>query len=212
MHLVVGLGNPGPDYARNRHNIGFMAADDIVRRHAFGPWRKRFQGEIAEGQLLGGKVIVLKPATFMNLSGQAVIAALGFYKVPPKRVIVIHDELALPAGKIHCKLGGGHAGHNGIRNIDAHIGPDYHRIRIGIGHPGDRSEVSNHVLHDFAKADRDWLEPTIEAISTALPVLMEKDCAAFLNEINRLRPPPPKPETETKAPKLVPGRGEPTSE
>ena len=209
MHLVVGLGNPGSDYARNRHNVGFMAADDIVRRHAFGPWRKRFHGEISEGQLLGGKVIVLKPGTFMNLSGQAVIAALGFYKVPPKRVIVIHDELALAPGKIHCKFGGGHAGHNGLRSIDAHIGQDYHRIRIGIGHPGERGEVSNHVLHDFAKADRDWLEPTIDAISVALPVLMEKDCAAFLNEINRLRPPPPKP---AKEPKAAAARPEPDSE
>ena len=212
MHLIVGLGNPGSKYQGNRHNIGFMAVDEIVRRHGFSPWRKRFQGETSDGLLGGEKVLLLKPQTYMNESGRSVGEAMRFFDIDPSQVVVLYDELDLESGKVRVKLGGGAAGHNGIRSMIAHCGPHFIRVRMGIGHPGHKELVHGYVLSDFAKADRDWLEPTIEAISTALPVLMEKDCAAFLNEINRLRPPPPKPETETKAPKLVPDRGEPSSE
>ena len=155
MQLWVGLGNPGAQYARNRHNIGFMAVDAIAVAHGFGPWRAKFQGQLAEGRIGGQKLLLLKPETYMNLSGDAVRAALGFYKLTPADLTVFHDELDLPAGKLRLKAGGGHAGHNGLRSIDAHVGPDFQRVRLGIGHPGDKHLVSPHVLGDFAKADAD---------------------------------------------------------
>ena len=138
MWLIVGLGNPGGSYARNRHNIGFMAADEIVRRHCFSPWRSKYQGQIAEGTIAGEKVLVLKPETYMNLSGQSVAAAARFHKIPNGNVIALHDEIDLPPGKVRVKKGGGAAGHNGLKSIDAHLGNDYWRVRLGIGHPGDK--------------------------------------------------------------------------
>ena len=153
MLLLVGLGNPGPKYADNRHNIGFMAVDEIVRRHGFGAWRARFHGLAADGVLDGQKVLALKPTTFMNHSGRAVGEAMRFFKLEPAAVTVIHDEIDLAFGKVRVKRGGGHAGHNGLRDIDAHIGADFWRVRVGIGHPGDKELVHGHVLSDFAKAD-----------------------------------------------------------
>jgi len=193
MLLLVGLGNPGPEYAHNRHNIGFMAVDEIVRRHGFAPWRARFQGLIAEGRLGSEKVLALKPLTYMNRSGAAVGEAMRFYKVSPAETVVFHDELDLAAGKLRMKQGGGHAGHNGLRSIDAHIGSGYRRCRLGIGHPGDKELVLGWVLHDFAKADREWLEPLLAAIGEAGPLLTAGNDAAFASKIALLlQPPKPK--------------------
>lgn len=186
MLLIVGLGNPGSRYAANRHNIGFMAVDEIVRRHCFSPWRQRFQGEIAEGRLNGKKTIALKPRTYMNESGRAVGEAMRFFKLRPEDVIVFHDELDLAPGKLRVKRGGGHAGHNGLRSIIAHIGPDFRRVRIGIGHPGDPARVTGYVLGDFAKSDREWTEPLLEAIGEAAPLLAsgrhDNDFAASIGQ------------------------------
>ncbi len=173
MLLVVGLGNPGPQYACHRHNIGFMALDDIVRRHGFGAWRNRFQGQVAEGSLAGDKALALKPMTFMNESGRAVGDAARFYKLTADRIVVIHDELDLAPGKCRVKQGGGPAGHNGLRSIDRHVGPEYWRVRLGIGHPGDKALVHGYVLHDFASSDEVWLDPLLEAVAEALPLLAE---------------------------------------
>ncbi len=183
MLLLVGLGNPGAEYARNRHNIGFMAVEEIARRHGFGPWRKRFQGQTAEGTVGGEKVIALEPLTFMNLSGQSVAAALQFFKLKPENVVVIHDELDLPPGKIRVKKGGGHGGHNGLRSIDAHLGKEYWRIRLGIGHPGDKDRVSGYVLHDFAKAEQSWLDPLIDAVADAFPLVVKGQPENFMNKV-----------------------------
>ena len=165
MLLVVGLGNPGPDYARNRHNIGFMAADLLVRRHGFGPWRARFQGETAEGLVGGRKVLLLTPAPYLNLSGQSVGAAARFLKIPVDDVLVLHDELDLPPGRVRVKRGGGAGGHNGLKSIDSHLGAAYRRLRLGIGHPGDKDRVAGYVLSDFAKADTQWLDPLLDAVA-----------------------------------------------
>jgi PTH1 family peptidyl-tRNA hydrolase len=183
MRLLVGLGNPGSNYAHNRHNIGFMALDRIVRDHRFGPWRARFQGQICEGEIGGTKVLALKPATFMNLSGQAVGEACRFYKIAPMDVIVLYDELELPPGRLRAKQGGGNAGHNGLKSIDAHIGADYWRVRLGIGRPADKAQVSGYVLQDFAKTDAAWREPFLEAISAALPLLVEGDANRFMTKV-----------------------------
>lgn len=190
MRLVVGLGNPGAGYAKNRHNVGYMAADEFVRRHSFGPWRSKFQGQFAEGVVDGDKVLVLKPETYMNLSGQSVAAAARFHKIALADIAVLHDELDLPPGRIRVKKGGGAGGHNGLKSIDAHLGPDYWRVRIGIGHPGDRDRVTGHVLSDFHKADEPWLGPMLDAIALALPLLFAGGDAKFMNEINRLTAPP----------------------
>ena len=165
MFLVVGLGNPGSGYAANRHNIGFMAVDDLVRRHSFGPWRAKFQGQMAEGTIDGHKVLALKPQTYMNRSGGAVGEAARFFKIEPAHILVLHDELELPPGKLRVKRGGGHAGHNGLRDIDAHIGKDYLRLRLGIGRPHDKALVHNWVLSDFAKADQPWLADFLDAVA-----------------------------------------------
>lgn len=186
MKLLVGLGNPGAKYARNRHNVGFMAVDAIARAHGFGPWRKRFQAETAEGRIAGETCLILKPMTFMNESGRAVGEAMRFYKLAPWDVIVFHDELDLAPGKMRVKGGGSHAGHNGLRSIDAHIGPQFYRVRIGIGHPGSRELVTPYVLHDFSKADRQWLQPLLEAIATAMPELVQENDGRFMTEVNRL--------------------------
>ena len=194
MHLLVGLGNPGSKYQGNRHNIGFMAVDEIVRRHGFSPWRKRFQGEASEGQLAGGKVLVLKPQTFMNESGRAVGAAMSFYNIDPAQVSVLYDELDLEPGKMRVKLGGGAAGHNGIRSMIAHAGPHFQRVRLGIGHPGDKNLVYPHVLSDFAKADKAWLKPLLDAVAEYIPLLVQGEDATFQNKVHlAVNPPPEKP-------------------
>jgi PTH1 family peptidyl-tRNA hydrolase len=193
--LVAGLGNPGPKYAGNRHNIGFMAVDAIIRRHGFGAFRARFHGEIAAGRLAGRDVVALKPATFMNESGRSVAEAARFYKIPLADVFVFHDELDLAAGKVRVKRGGGAAGHNGLRSIDAHLGTDYWRVRLGIGRPGDKRRVLGHVLDDFDAADRQWLDPVLAAVAEQAPLLVAGDAAAFASKVAlALNPPRPKPE------------------
>jgi len=195
MLLVVGLGNPGPGHAQNRHNIGFMAVDEIVRCHDFGAFRARFDGLIAEGKIDGTRVLALKPLTYMNDSGRAVGQAMRYHNLASHDVMVIHDELDLVAGKVKVKTGGGPAGHNGLRSIDAHIGQDYKRVRLGIGHPGDRDRVHGHVLQDFPKADEAWVAKLMEAVAEALPILIKGDDNGFMNKVTVLtRPPrPPKP-------------------
>ncbi|MFN0025379.1 MAG: aminoacyl-tRNA hydrolase [Parvularculaceae bacterium] len=193
MLLLVGLGNPGETYQRHRHNVGFMAVDAIADAHRFGPARRKFQGELREGEIAGAKALTLKPLTFMNDSGQSVGAAMRFYKLAPADVIAFHDELDLGAGKIKAKIGGGLAGHNGLRSIADHIGPDFRRVRIGIGHPGDKARVTGHVLGDFAKADQIWLAPLLEAMAKAAPHLIDGD-ARFAGAVAQiLAPPKPKP-------------------
>ncbi|MDZ7628234.1 MAG: aminoacyl-tRNA hydrolase [Parvularculaceae bacterium] len=182
MLLIVGLGNPGEKYARHRHNVGFMAVDAIADAYRFGPPRKKFQGVIREGEIGTTKALALKPETYMNDSGQSVGAAMRFYKLQPADVVVFHDELDLAEGKIKAKIGGGLAGHNGLRSINDHIGPDFRRVRIGIGHPGDKSRVTGHVLGDFAKADQTWLEPLLDAMAKAAPKLESGD-APFLSAV-----------------------------
>jgi len=200
MRLFVGLGNPGAKYAHNRHNVGFMALDRIASDHGFGLWRGKFQGSVTEGRLGREKVILLKPETFMNLSGQSVGEAMRFYKLAPDDLMVFHDELDLAPGKIRVKKGGGHAGHNGLRSIHQHIGPDYGRVRIGIGHPGHKDRVSGYVLHDFAKADAEWLDDLLRGIADGVVDLAEGDSARFLNAIGLRKKPPVKPKKAGKAP------------
>ncbi|WNK00787.1 aminoacyl-tRNA hydrolase [Thalassospiraceae bacterium LMO-JJ14] len=197
MFLVVGLGNPGQTYAANRHNIGFMAVDEIVRRHDFSPWRSKFQGEIADGTVNGRKVLALKPLTYMNDSGRSVLAAATFFKIPPEDIIVFHDEIDLAPGKLRVKRGGGHAGHNGLRSIHAGIGANYARVRMGVGHPGEKDEVKNYVLRDFAKADAAWLEPMLDGCAEFLADVIEGDDPSYMSKIaHRIspnRPNAPKP-------------------
>jgi peptidyl-tRNA hydrolase, PTH1 family len=171
MRLFVGLGNPGAKYARNRHNIGFMAVDRIAADHGFGPWRAKFQGQVAEGRLGTEKVALLKPETFMNLSGQSVGEAMRFFKLEPGDITVFHDEIDLPPARLKVKTGGGHAGHNGLRSIHAHVGEAYQRVRMGVGHPGRKEAVAGYVLHDFAKADEDWLDDMLRGISDGAAAL-----------------------------------------
>ena len=184
MRLFVGLGNPGAKYARNRHNIGFMAVDEIARRHGFSPWRRRFQGETSEGALGTERVILLKPTTSMNDSGRSVQEAAGFFKIAPGDVTVFHDELELPPGKVRVKIGGGIAGHNGLRSISAHIGNDYRRVRLGIGHPGVKEMVHGHVLSDFAKADNDWVATLCEAVAEHAALVAKGTDATFANRVH----------------------------
>ncbi len=198
MKLFVGLGNPGAKYAGNRHNIGFMAVDRIAAEHAFSHWRRAHQGLIAEGRLGAEKVLLIKPETFMNLSGQSVRAAMGFYKLTPADIVVLHDELDLAPGKLRFKAEGGHAGHNGLRSMHQHLGTDvYARVRLGIGHPGHKDAVAGYVLHDFASTDRDWLEDLLRGISDAAPALAEGDAARFLNTV-ALRTAPARPSAADK--------------
>ena len=193
MRLLVGLGNPGASYARNRHNIGFMAADVIVRRHSFSPWRAKFQGQVCEGTIAGEKVLALKPETYMNLSGESVGAALRFHKIALGDLIVLHDELDLAPGRMRVKKGGGAGGHNGLRSIDQHLGKDYWRVRLGIGHPGDKDRVTGWVLNDFAKADEAWLGPLLDAVADAVPLMIAGDDAGFMNKVAvATQPPRPK--------------------
>lgn len=183
MFILAGLGNPGPKYASNRHNVGFMAADAIARRHSFSPWSKKFSAEIATGDIAGEKVLLVKPQTFMNLSGQAVGEAMRFYKLAPDAVTVLYDEIDLAPGKLRIKTGGGAGGHNGIRSIDQHIGQNYRRVRIGVGHPGVKELVHGHVLSDFAKADREWLEPLLDAIADNADLLLKRDDSGLMNKV-----------------------------
>lgn len=191
--LLVGLGNPGPKYAGNRHNIGFMALDAVVRRHGFGPARARFHGELATGQLAGRETLALKPLTYMNESGRSVAEAARFYKIAPEDVFVFHDELDLAAGKLRVKQGGGAAGHNGLRSIDALFGNAYWRVRLGIGHPGDKRRVLGHVLDDFDEFDRPWLEPLLAAVADNAALLATGDPPAFASKV-ALALAPPKPD------------------
>ncbi|MDO5622959.1 MAG: aminoacyl-tRNA hydrolase [Paracoccus sp. (in: a-proteobacteria)] len=181
--IIVGLGNPGAKYAANRHNIGFMAVDRIGSDHGFSPWKSRFQALTAEGRLNGTRVMLLKPQTFMNLSGQSVGEAMRYLKLTPADVIVLHDELDLAPGKCRVKRGGGHAGHNGLRSIHQHIGADYGRVRLGIGHPGDKDRVAGYVLSDFAKADSDWLDDLLRGLSDGASDLAAGDEARFQNAV-----------------------------
>ncbi len=190
MRLIVGLGNPGSRYARNRHNIGFMAATAIARRYGFAAPRSRFKGELAEGVIGGERRLLLCPQTFMNLSGESVLAAMSFYKIPPGDIVVMHDELDLRPGKVRVKRGGGNAGHNGLRSIDAMIGPEYWRIRMGIGHPGIRELVHPYVLQNFDAEEMRWVEPLVAAVAESLPLLLEGAPDAFMSEVARLAPAP----------------------
>ncbi|MCA0432710.1 MAG: aminoacyl-tRNA hydrolase [Proteobacteria bacterium] len=192
MLLFAGLGNPGTKYAGNRHNIGFMAVDAIVRRHGFSAWRKKFQSEASEGVLDGEKVLLLKPQTYMNESGRAVGEAVRFHGIAIDKVYVFYDELDLEPGKVRLKTGGGAAGHNGIRSIAAHIGPDFKRVRLGIGHPGIKELVMPHVLGDFAKADREWLAPILESVADHAGLLVEGRDETFQSKVHlALHPPRP---------------------
>ena len=184
MRLFVGLGNPGAKYQANRHNIGFMAVDEIARRHGFSPWRRRFQGDSAEATLERQRVILLKPLTYMNESGRSVQDAAHFFKIAPGEITVFHDELELPPAKLRVKIGGGIAGHNGLRSISADIGNDYRRVRLGIGHPGVKELVHGHVLSDFAKSDRAWVEALCEAVADhAAQLVLDRD-STFANRVH----------------------------
>ena len=204
MRLLVGLGNPGPRYARHRHNVGFLAVEAIAARHGFGPWRERtkFAAELSEGALDGEPVLLVKPATFMNESGQAVGAVMHFHKIEAGDIYAFHDELDLAPGKLRVKKGGGTAGHNGLRSIEAHVGNEFWRVRIGIGHPGDRELVKHYVLSDFWVEDRAWLEPLIKAMAEEAPLLLKGDGSAYMSRVAHLTAPP-------KPPKEKPSEGEP---
>jgi len=197
--LIAGLGNPGAEYARNRHNAGFMVADTIHESYGFGPWRAKFQGLICEGKLARRKTYLLKPMTYMNESGFSVGAAVRFLKLPLAAVVVFHDEIDLAAAKLKAKTGGGDAGHNGLRSITATLGPDYRRVRLGVGHPADKERVKGHVLQNFSKADEEWLVPMLSAIAEAAPLLAEDDLIGFMNKAALILNPPthkPKPEKD----------------
>jgi PTH1 family peptidyl-tRNA hydrolase len=201
MKLFVGLGNPGDRYARHRHNAGFMAVERIADRHRFGPWRQRFQGRLAEGTLDGDRVWLLEPQTFMNESGRSIAEAARFMKLPLGDVVVFHDELDLAPGKVRVKLGGGVAGHNGLRSADACLGSrEFRRVRIGIGHPGHKDRVTGHVLSDFHKVEQTWLEPLLDAIADAAPHLAKGEDAAFMSRVALLTQPPKPPRPERPAP------------
>ena len=205
MELFVGLGNPGAKYARHRHNVGYMAVDAIAAQHGFSPWRSKFDGQIAEGRLGGEKIVLLKPETFMNNSGQSVGKALRFFKLEPPDATVFHDEIDLAPGKCRIKDGGGHAGHNGLRSLHQHIGPHYSRVRIGVGHPGHKDKVASYVLHNFAKADQDWLDNVIGGISEGAESLAKGDSGRFMNAVAlRVKPARPAKKVKLKAPIAVP--------
>lgn len=195
--LVAGLGNPGAGYARNRHNAGFMAVDVIHASYRFAPWRARFHGVVSEGALGGRKTYLLKPMTYMNESGSSVAAAVRFYKLPLDALVVIHDEIDLASGKLKVKTGGSDAGNNGLRSITAALGPDYRRLRIGVGHPGTKSRVTSHVLNNFSKAEEEWVVPLLSAIAEAAPYLARDDDPGFTTKVAlKLKPQvkTPKPE------------------
>ena len=196
--LIAGLGNPGSEYARNRHNAGFMAVDTIHESYRFSPWRSRFQGAISEGALGGRKTWLLKPMTYMNDSGLSIGPAMRFFKLPLSALVVIHDEIDLAAAKLKVKTGGGDAGNNGARSITATLGPDYRRVRIGIGHPGEKHRVHGHVLGNFSRDDEVWLVPMLTAIAEAAPLLAKDDDSGFMNKVALLTKPPAKKEKKDK--------------
>jgi PTH1 family peptidyl-tRNA hydrolase len=195
--LIAGLGNPGAQYALNRHNAGFILADAIHAEYGFGPWRVKFQGLVSEGKLGGRKTYLLKPQTFMNDSGNSIGPALGFFKLPLGALVVAHDEIDLAAGKLKVKTGGGDAGQNGLRSVTAALGPDYRRVRIGIGHPGEKTRVTGHVLQNFSKSDLEWFKPMLDAMVEAAPLLAKDDDAGFMSKVALLLA-PPKPEKPAK--------------
>ena len=184
MLLFVGLGNPGAKYARNRHNIGFAVVDEIARRHGFAPWRRRFQGETSEGTLDGARLILLKPTTYMNESGRSVQEAANFFKLTADDITVFQDELELPPAKVRVKVGGGIAGHNGLRSVTSHIGNDYRRVRLGIGHPGIKELVHGYVLSDFAKTDMPWVEALCTVVADNAGLLATGNDASFQNKLH----------------------------
>jgi peptidyl-tRNA hydrolase, PTH1 family len=183
MLLFVGLGNPGERYVANRHNIGFMAVQAIATRHGIAPWRRRFQGVAVEGTIGGEKILLLLPGTYMNESGRAVAEAAHFYKLEVGQVVVFHDEVELPLGKVRLKLGGGNAGHNGLRSISEHIGNDYHRVRFGVGHPGDKKLMEHYVLQDFAKSERPWVDALCDIVADNVTLLIEGKDSTFQNKV-----------------------------
>jgi PTH1 family peptidyl-tRNA hydrolase len=184
MRLFVGLGNPGAKYQGNRHNIGFMVLDEIARRHGFAPWRRRFQGETSEGTLAGERVVLLKPATYMNESGRSVGEAAQFFKIGLPDIVVFHDEIELPPAKVRVKIGGGIAGHNGLRSISAHVGNDYRRVRLGVGHPGVKDRVHAHVLGDFAKSEWPWVEALCDIVADQAGLLAAAKDSTFANKVH----------------------------
>ena len=189
MLLWVGLGNPGAEHARQRHNIGFMAVERVAQRHRFGPWRARFKGETSEGTIAGERVVLLKPRTYMNDSGNSVQPAAAFLKIPPPDIIAFHDELDLAPGKVRVKRGGGAAGHNGLRDMTRAFGsPDFGRVRLGIGHPGHKDLVHRHVLGDFAKGDGEWLDRLLDGVADAAPLLAERKPEEFMTKVALLAP------------------------
>ncbi len=190
MHILVGQGNPDSKYLRNRHNLGFMVMDAIAEDYGFGPWRGKFQSQVCEGKIGGEKVLLMKPETFYNETGRATQAALKFYKLSAEDVTVFHDEIDLAPGRLRVKRGGGHSGNNGIRSMIAHVGPEVRRIRMGVGHPGDKSRVMPYVLSDFSKADEVWRDAMIEACSKALPMLLSENDERYQTEVMRLAPAP----------------------
>ncbi|HEY5347510.1 MAG TPA: aminoacyl-tRNA hydrolase [Rhizomicrobium sp.] len=195
--LIAGLGNPGADYARHRHNAGFIVLDELHSRHRFGPWRAKFDGYLSEGMLAGRKTYLLKPMTYMNDSGVSVGPALRFFKLPLKALVVIHDDIDLATGKLKVKTGGGDAGQNGLRSITAALGPGYRRVRLGIGHPGEKTLVTGHVLQNFSKADAAWLVPLVNAMVEAAPLLAQDDDTGFMSRVALLtKPLKPKKEEE----------------
>ncbi len=194
MMILVGQGNPGTKYAGNRHNVGFMLVEKLAADHGFGPWKSKFQSEVSEGTVaIDGrreKVLLMKPQTFYNESGRAVSEAVRFYKLAPGDVIVLHDEIDLAPGRLRVKRGGGHSGNNGVRSIMSHLGPEIRRVRIGVGHPGDKTRVMPHVLSDFSKADEAWTEPLFDAVSRSVSFLVSGDDERFQTEVMRLAPAP----------------------
>src|ERR1700743_871550 len=195
--LLAGLGNPGTQYALNRHNAGFILLDAIHAEYGFGPWKAKFEGLLSEGALGGRKTYLLKPQTYMNLSGDSVGPTLRFFKLPLDALVVVHDEIDLAAGKLKVKTGGGDAGQNGLRSITATLGSDYRRVRLGIGHPGEKSRVSGHVLQNFSKEDIDWLRPLVGAMVEAAPLLAKDDDLGFMSKVALLTA-PPRPEKQNK--------------
>ncbi|MCR9080086.1 MAG: aminoacyl-tRNA hydrolase [Hyphomonadaceae bacterium] len=190
MHVLVGQGNPAPKYLRNRHNLGFMVMDAIASDYGFGPWRSKFQSQVSEGKIGGEKVLLMKPETYYNETGRAAQAAIQFYKLSAEDVTVFHDEIDLAPGRTRVKRGGGHSGNNGIRSMVAHVGADVRRVRMGVGHPGDKSRVMPYVLSDFAKVDEAWRDALIDACSRSLPLLFSDGDERYQTEVMRLAPAP----------------------
>jgi PTH1 family peptidyl-tRNA hydrolase len=199
--LIAGLGNPGSQYAKNRHNAGFIVLDELHAAYRFGPWKVKSGGLLSEGTLAGRKTYLLKPQTFMNLSGDCIGPVLRFFKLPLSALVVVHDEIDLAAGKVKVKTGGGDAGQNGLRSITATLGPDYRRVRLGIGHPGEKSRVSGHVLQNFSKEDIQWLQPLVGAIVEAAPLLAKDDDAGFMSKVALMTAPPKIEKAPKKEPK-----------